>query len=272
MKKIIQAVLVLVIATMLLANPVFAEESATSTQTSSQDSIIQQLLQQVADLTKQIAEMQVQLTKLIAQKKEVVEQKDVIIVFTRPMYLGVIGDDVVLLQEFLATDSGIYPEGLVTGYYGALTKKAVKRLQEKFGLEIVGIVGPKTREKINMEFQKKDGDDEVPEWITKKDEYKKEVVSTISNITLTVEQDTEKVRWESDGVSPRGFKLTWSKNPNPTYPTRDGDKYAYLSSPDAEYYKLEAFDGDGEYYVRVCEYLGGKCGVYSNEIQITLSK
>ncbi len=291
MKKITQVIFVPIVAVMLLAGPVFAQEEttstgedATTTQTTSQDSVIQQLLQQVASLTKQIAQMQAQIAELIEQKKEVVKtvepkkeelsNKDIPMMFTRQMFIGVIGDDVVLLQEFLATDSELYPEGLITGYYGALTEKAVKRLQEKYGLEEVGVVGPKTREKINMKFHKKDKDKDVPEWIAKKkkNKHKKQIASIVTKITLIADQDTSKVKWESEGVSQRGFKLVWSKNSNPTYPTRDGDKYVYLGSSDAESYKIGAFDGAGEYYVRICEYLGGKCGVYSNEIKVTLSE
>ena len=145
MKKTVKIITASIIATMLLSNAVFAQEEA-STQNSSQDDIIQQLLQQVANLTKQITELQLQITKLTEQKKEVVKtvevktkeskEKYIPVIFLRPMYIGVIGDDVILLQEFLATDSDIYPEGIVSGYYGALTKKAVKRLQKKFGLEM----------------------------------------------------------------------------------------------------------------------------------------
>ena len=38
---------------------------------------------------------------------------------------------------------------MVTGYFGLLTEAAIKRLQEKHGIESIGIVGPKTRAKIN---------------------------------------------------------------------------------------------------------------------------
>jgi peptidoglycan hydrolase-like protein with peptidoglycan-binding domain len=52
----------------------------------------------------------------------------------------------------------IYPEGLVTGYFGPATQRAVIRFQEKYVAEILtpfgltkgtGLVGTKTREKIN---------------------------------------------------------------------------------------------------------------------------
>ena len=47
----------------------------------------------------------------------------------RSLGRGMSGADVTLLQQILAGDKKIYPEGLVTGYYGALTEKAVKQFQ-----------------------------------------------------------------------------------------------------------------------------------------------
>lgn len=48
------------------------------------------------------------------------------------------------LQRILSLDENIYPEKLVTGNFGGLTKAAVKRLQAKYGLRQVGVLGPKT--------------------------------------------------------------------------------------------------------------------------------
>ena len=45
--------------------------------------------------------------------------------------------------------SEIYPEGLVTGYYGPLTEKAVKKFQEKAGLFVTGKIDETTRSRIN---------------------------------------------------------------------------------------------------------------------------
>ncbi|MEK7500928.1 MAG: LamG-like jellyroll fold domain-containing protein [Patescibacteria group bacterium] len=64
--------------------------------------------------------------------------------FTRSLSLGARGDDVRKLQEFLARDRNIYPEGLTTGYYGPKTAEAVRRWQRKNNIEAVGAVGPKT--------------------------------------------------------------------------------------------------------------------------------
>lgn len=64
--------------------------------------------------------------------------------FTRSLSLGMRGNDVRSLQEYLAQDSNIYPEGLATGYFGAKTETAVKKWQKKYGIDPVGVVGPKT--------------------------------------------------------------------------------------------------------------------------------
>jgi hypothetical protein len=74
--------------------------------------------------------------------------------FTKTLYLGVSGSDVKRLQEFLAEDPAIYPEGNVTGYFGALTLKAVQRFQKKYRIATsgdpgYGRVGPLTRAKLN---------------------------------------------------------------------------------------------------------------------------
>ncbi|MBI2612405.1 peptidoglycan-binding protein [Candidatus Kaiserbacteria bacterium] len=68
--------------------------------------------------------------------------------FLRSLRRGMSGDDVRDLQELLSQDSDIFPSGLITGFFGALTEQAVKRFQEKHGIERLGIFGPKTQAKI----------------------------------------------------------------------------------------------------------------------------
>lgn len=65
------------------------------------------------------------------------------------MRVGSRGSDVTTLQSFLSMDGSVYPEGLVTGYFGTRTKAAVIRFQERYSLGADGIVGPITRQKIN---------------------------------------------------------------------------------------------------------------------------
>ena len=104
--------------------------------------------------------------------------------------------------------------------------------------------------------------------------YKAEAKDDVLNMggikVITLSGSGVSVTWSSVGLIKNGFKIVWSKNSNPTYPTREGDKYIYLSEPTAKSTTLDAFSGSGTYYVRVCEYLGGSCGVYSNQIQVSL--
>ncbi len=79
--------------------------------------------------------------------------------FTKPLYFGLTNTDVKDPQTYLKTDSSVYPEGLITGYFGTLTKKAVQRFQDKYNLAsktdpAYGYVGPKTRAKLNGVFGK----------------------------------------------------------------------------------------------------------------------
>ena len=75
--------------------------------------------------------------------------------FSKSLYKGIQNSDVTALQSFLKSQgTDIYPEGLVTGYFGSATEKAVQRFQAKYGLSQLGdsaygFVGPKTRAKIN---------------------------------------------------------------------------------------------------------------------------
>ena len=72
------------------------------------------------------------------------------------------------------------------------------------------------------------------------------------------------LNWNVNGVdTPIGFKVVKSVNPNPVYP---GDAYHYLSNPDV---RSDVWTGlSGVYHFRVCQYLGGACGVYSNDITL----
>lgn len=69
--------------------------------------------------------------------------------FNRELQIGMSGGDVSALQTFLAADPSIYPQGLVTGYFGFLTKAAVSNFQSRNGISAVGRVGPITLAAIN---------------------------------------------------------------------------------------------------------------------------
>ncbi len=74
--------------------------------------------------------------------------------FARDLAMGTKNNDVSRLQAFLASEKELYPEGLITGYYGSLTRAAVIRFQAKYGIAQVGRVGPETRAKLEEVFGK----------------------------------------------------------------------------------------------------------------------
>jgi peptidoglycan hydrolase-like protein with peptidoglycan-binding domain len=79
---------------------------------------------------------------------------------TSQLDLGDRGSEVTELQTYLATNASIYPEGLVTGYFGQLTKAAVERFQTTQGIVSQGTpattgygrVGPLTQAAINAKL------------------------------------------------------------------------------------------------------------------------
>lgn len=76
-------------------------------------------------------------------------QVPTIFMFVHALKRGAKNSEIAELQKFLARFSDLYPEGLITGYFGYRTEAAVKKFQAKFGIEMLGIVGPKTRSKLN---------------------------------------------------------------------------------------------------------------------------
>lgn len=70
----------------------------------------------------------------------------------RQLELGAKGTDVGALQTFLAQDPTIYPQGLVTNYFGSLTKSAVSNFQARNGISAIGRVGPQTLAVINSQM------------------------------------------------------------------------------------------------------------------------
>ena len=157
-KRIILGFLGLDIAFALLYTPVFAETNQGDI--SSLQNLVNLLKQKIEEVKAQIEALQLQIRERVQEmrqlgeeigeeakeiKKEIKEE----LKLTKRLWRGMRGKDVFLLQEFLATDSDVYPEGLVTGYFGPLTEKAVKKFQKKMGVEQVGWIGPKTLSKVN---------------------------------------------------------------------------------------------------------------------------
>src|SRR3989344_7067155 len=86
------------------------------------------LANQISELLKQISDLQSRINALRTSQSEKVGEIAEII---SNLELGSRGDQVVILQTLLSLDSDVYPEGLITGFFGPLTENAVKRFQAK---------------------------------------------------------------------------------------------------------------------------------------------
>jgi len=106
---------------------------------------------------------------------------------------------------------------------------------------------------------------------TKTEEPKSaEVADTAGTIALTAKLDGAKatLSWTAMGADfAQGFKLVKSEHAAPVYP---GDDYHYLSNDAARSDVWESLSAGKTWHFRVCRYLGGKCGVYSNEVTLTV--
>lgn len=76
------------------------------------------------------------------------------------MDIGTRGSDVTTLQQTFATDASLYPQGLVTGYFGSLSSAAVQRFQARHSIVSSGTaastgygrVGPSTIATFNAVY------------------------------------------------------------------------------------------------------------------------
>ncbi|MBI2640368.1 MAG: peptidoglycan-binding protein [Candidatus Sungbacteria bacterium] len=154
-------------------SPASAPASADKPVSSDLQALIKQLQDQIKALQKQVVDLQTKLDvsqketavvkeeakatreEVRATKEEVKTAREEVqaireeLKLTKFLRRGESGEEVKKLQEFLAQRPDLYPEGLVTGIFGPRTEAAVRKLQEKYGFESVGFIGPKTLSKIN---------------------------------------------------------------------------------------------------------------------------
>jgi len=76
--------------------------------------------------------------------------------FTHSFFRGMTNSDVTELQKIFSQIPGIYPEAIISGYFGQLTERAVQRYQLQYQIVTettdhgYGYVGPKTRGRLNV--------------------------------------------------------------------------------------------------------------------------
>lgn len=112
-------------------------------------------------------------------------------ILNRQLQLGMSGSDVSSLQAFLALDNTIYPQGLVTGYFGPLTKSAVSNFQASNNISTVGRVGPITLAALNSQMAGGTGSTGV-------NVNMGGIAPTISGVSISVSQNTATVNWSTN--------------------------------------------------------------------------
>lgn len=192
--------------------PLAANATSTSTQQTSQQ-LLTTLEQQIASLKAQIQALNTQLESLKKAQGEVKETTQEVkgtLKLLNQLKPGMSGEEVKKLQEILATDSDVYPEGLISGYYGKLTEKAVRRLQNKFCLDQVGNVGPKTLWKINELLTEGAGSSgKVPPGLLKAPGIQKKLCVTPTSATTTAPVISN---IEETNITDTGIKIIWTTN------------------------------------------------------------
>lgn len=89
----------------------------------------------ITSLKSQIADLNVKLNALVSARAAVettnadVQETLKLIAGLRE---GMTSDQIAEIQAILAADPSVYPRGLVTGYYGPLTKEAIAKFKEKY--------------------------------------------------------------------------------------------------------------------------------------------
>lgn len=128
---------------------------------------------------------------------------------TRTLDFGDSNAEVTELQTYLATNSSHYPSGLVTGYFGPLTKAAVERFQTAQGIVTSGTpvttgygrVGPITLARINSILGSGSPGNNVS-WDT---------VPTLSTPTVQLTNTTAVFTWTTN--EPTKGEVYWNQSP-----------------------------------------------------------
>lgn len=129
--------------------------STTKRTAEAEQELISQLLLQIESLKQRIAALQAELTRVLGSQGGASCTQ-----FTKDLFFGLKDDsEVRCLQELLKSkEPTLYPEGLVSGNFFALTQAAVVRFQEKYRSEVLapvgltqgtGYVGSLSRRKLN---------------------------------------------------------------------------------------------------------------------------
>ncbi|MEK7462137.1 MAG: peptidoglycan-binding domain-containing protein, partial [Patescibacteria group bacterium] len=163
MKKLIVSGVLCGVAALGTTQMALAEEVTTTTTTTSQSD----MLSKIQELMKLIASLQEQINAAKGAIQELATDLD----------LGAKNDDVLKAQEILASDPtlfGVKP----TGYFGPMTQEAIKKFQERYGLEVTGRLDEATRD-VMKELRKERKEGRVPFGLIKSGEVKDRILARL---------------------------------------------------------------------------------------------
>ncbi|MBI2035350.1 MAG: peptidoglycan-binding protein [Candidatus Liptonbacteria bacterium] len=167
---------------------------------------VEQLQAQIVELQKQAQALQAQVG--VAGGTAASPAAATCLNLTKNLYFGLsdaaTSEEVTKLQRYLAADPTLYPEGLVTGYFGSLTQTAVRRFQARNGIVSsgspattgYGVLGPKTRAAILLKCQ---NDSLANSGADVKNFIK--ILSPNGNEVLPI-GSTQTIRWQFSGAIP----------------------------------------------------------------------
>lgn len=126
--------------------------TTTATTTPATNSTIAGLLAQLAKLTALFNDLK---AKLMGTQAEIKELR-------ADIKEGMTDADVKTIQELLASDPTIYPKGIITGYFGPMTKEAIMKFQAKNGLEVTGEINAETRAALDIMIEARRAEGKFP--------------------------------------------------------------------------------------------------------------
>ena len=121
---------------------------------------------------------------------------------TTTLKVGSKGSNVVALQQFISSNTDMYPSGTQDGKFGPNTRNGVIQFQLAYNLTADGAVGPNTRNKVNSVIAAGQGID-----VSAPSIYNLAVVPTGRNVSVsfssneavkaTVFYDTNAINWDN---------------------------------------------------------------------------
>ena len=167
--------------------------------------------------------------------------------------VGSKGADVSTLQKFMASNTDIYPGGLVTGYFGGMTKAAVIQFQIAYDLSADGVAGRITKNKVNSLISAGYGLDIYAPGINNLS-----VVPSGRNVNIsfnsnelvkaTVFYDTSAIdfsNWHDTEVSLATPNISGTQNSDSTFSQNKQFTLSNLSANTTYHYMVTATDGSG---------------------------